>query len=73
MDERVLELAEAQYLATVDDRVAKIREKVKPRDPDFDGRCVECGDPIPDQRVQLGAATCIDGQEHLEREERLRR
>lgn len=67
MDERTLESAEALTAATVQDSIARIRSQVRPRDPSFDGDCEECGERIPDARLDTGARTCIDCQEFIER------
>jgi RNA polymerase-binding transcription factor DksA len=67
MDEKVLEIAEAVTQATVENGVAKIRAQVRKRDPLFDGACEECGDPIPDPRLDTGATTCLECQQTLER------
>ena len=66
MDERVLELAEALANSTVENGVDKIRARVKMRDPKFDGLCEECGDEIPEARLDTGATTCIECQVILE-------
>ncbi len=67
MDEKVLEIAELVTAATVQNGVDKIRALVRKRDPLFDGACTECSEPVPDQRLDTGATTCLDCQETLER------
>jgi len=42
--------------------------------PSFDGRsCVTCGDPIPEGRLKLGKAHCVDCQERLDMTHRMMR
>lgn len=66
MDEKGFELAEAITTALVANGVEKIVALVHPRDPTFDGRCLECDDSIPEARLDTGAQTCITCQERLE-------
>ena len=70
MDERILELAELEQLASVEKEVAKVRARVKMRAPTFDGTCVECGEAVHPQRITFGADTCFPCQTELERIER---
>lgn len=60
MDEKTLEMAEALSLALVDNGIERIRAQVKARDPNFDGYCEECAEPIPELRLATGATTCIE-------------
>jgi RNA polymerase-binding transcription factor DksA len=60
MDEKVLETAEALAAATVQNGVDKIRAQVKQRDPNFDGLCEDCGDTIPEARLDTGATLCLE-------------
>lgn len=68
MDEKTLEMAEALTTALVDNGIERIRAQVKRRDPNFDGSCEECGDSIPEARLDTGAVTCIECQELLEQQ-----
>lgn len=66
MDEKGFELAEAATQALVDNGIKKVRSQIKARDPDFCGECLECGEPIPEARLDTGAETCIECQQDLE-------
>lgn len=43
-------------------------------DPSFDGEnCVDCMDAIPSARLKLGKIRCVQCQEILEKQQRMRR
>jgi RNA polymerase-binding transcription factor DksA len=67
MDEKGFEIAEAITTALVDNGVKKVQAQVRPRDPLFDGECIECTEPIPEARLNTGAQTCLECQEVLEK------
>lgn len=50
------------------DSLERIRALAKPEShPDFDGRhCVDCGEPIPKQRLVLGKVRCVSCQQGIE-------
>jgi RNA polymerase-binding transcription factor DksA len=60
MDERILELAEALANSLVENNVDRIRAQIRTRDPKFDGLCEDCGEDIPEARLDTGATTCIE-------------
>lgn len=65
-------LDEAAELAAslVDSAVSAVRSRnVAESHPDFDGtHCLDCDDPIPKPRLDLGKIRCVDCQSDLERE-----
>lgn len=69
MSERFLEQAEELARAEVDAAVARART-LRQRPVNFDGTC-ECGDEIPEERVDLGYYRCVGCQRLTE--ERARR
>ena len=74
MNEKILEFVEEQLQADLDEKVAKVRRDAVVHVPeDFDGECIECGDLIPTGRLKTGAVTCIQCQQFIEKQHRLRR
>lgn len=73
LDERDLEIAEMLSNFRVEQAIQEAVEKLPVQPPDFNGCCSECGEPIPAPRLRFGAITCVDCQEILELEEKMRR
>lgn len=67
MDEKAFELAAAVTGALTENGIDKIRAQVRKRDPNFDGYCEDCADPIPEARLDTGATTCLECQQVRER------
>jgi RNA polymerase-binding transcription factor DksA len=67
MDESELEMAERLFLSQIEEGIERAKRALPTQPAGFDGRCTECGEPIPARRLSFGACTCVDCQEHLER------
>lgn len=67
MDENVLLMAEAQVLSAVEDGIKRVRANLPKQPPDFDGRCVDCGEELAPPRLSFGAITCVPCQTIRER------
>jgi RNA polymerase-binding transcription factor DksA len=60
------DLVHAEKLADQerDNGIAAARAKLRDKEPDFDGQhCVDCGDEIPQARLDMGRARCVTCQE----------
>lgn len=72
LDEKDLEAAELLSSSLVEQGIREATSKLPVQPSDFDGCCVECGEPIVAPRLRFGAITCVDCQEFLELEAKLR-
>jgi RNA polymerase-binding transcription factor DksA len=73
MQERILEHSEMLVNKEIDDQI-KTAQQALAKPAGFDGvNCIEeeCGEPIPQERLSLGAYRCIDCQEAHEQKEKL--
>ncbi len=68
MDENVLLMAEALALSGVEDGVKRARANLPKQPANFDGKCEDCGEEIPQARIDFGAVTCVYCQTRRERE-----
>jgi RNA polymerase-binding transcription factor DksA len=68
-----LDVASEQTLADTARGVEAVRSKTAPQaHPDFDGEhCLECAEPIPLARLELGRILCVDCQTLKERDDAL--
>jgi hypothetical protein len=66
MDENTLVMAEALARSEVEEGVRRVVGRLPVQPPDFDGRCVECDDQMPDGRIKFGAIRCLPCQEFFE-------
>lgn len=73
LDEKDLEIAEMLSTFRVEQGIQEAVNSLPVQPPDFDGLCDECGEPIPAPRLRFGAVTCVDCQEHLELQTKMRR
>lgn len=69
MDEKYLEMAEAQEQMQRDRALHEARQRAAPEThPDFDGKhCIECDAEIPSGRLALKRVKCIECQEATEK------
>lgn len=67
MDESTLLMAEALTQSMVEAGIKRAVDQLPKQPPDFDGRCVCCGEEIPAARIKFGAITCVPCQTLLER------
>lgn len=71
------EIDRANMIANVflSEAVEEVARRCAPEThPDFDGtHCVECGDDIPAERLNLGRIRCVYCQERIEKLSKLRR
>lgn len=73
MDEKLLEMAEALSASLVDEEVRRVKARLPVQPTGFNGLCSECEEPIEAPRLRFGAITCVECQEHLEKQARLLR
>ena len=72
-----LDLASEQELTSTESYIAQARAKNKPeqiQNPDGtwpETECLDCGEEIPQGRLELGKIRCIECQEFLEKRQRL--
>ncbi len=74
MDERELEQAARNTEHINAAGLERVRQLLEPEShPDFDGKhCIDCGNPIPKERLQAGRIRCTDCQSLLEQLRRRR-
>jgi len=70
MDEKLLEMAEMLSASLVEEGIRQAKANLPVQPESFDGLCIECGESIGTPRLRFGAVTCIECQEHLERQAR---
>ena len=73
MDENVLLMAEAQVLSAIEDGIKRVRANLPKPPANFDGKCEDCGEEIPQARIDFGAVTCVPCQTIRERKASLMR
>lgn len=67
MDENVLLMAEALAQSEVEAGIKRAVSQLPKQPPDFDGRCVDCGEELAPPRLSFGAITCVPCQTIRER------
>lgn len=68
MDENFLEQAEANIQSEIDAGIKRAQAR-SPKPSNFDGTC-DCGEAIPEKRIELGYYRCFYCQDRLEKEGR---
>lgn len=68
MDETFLEAAERAATTALEEARKRLQFPVRPES--FDGSCDECGELVPEQRVQLGYYRCVHCQATIEKKQR---
>ena len=74
MNEKLLETIEQQLQLSVEEEVTRVRKAAHvPVPEDFEGECVDCGEPIPTGRLRTGAITCMECQSFKEKRAKTRK
>lgn len=75
LNDKTLEFAERIVNAAVEERLEKARERQcdKPEFRTWDGEtCFDCGEDLPEERIEMGRVRCVICQTKAERLERRR-
>lgn len=74
-DEKTYERAALLEQQERDAAIARQRELMQQTTPSPDGNCIDCGDPIPERRLQAqpNAARCTECQEIEDQKNRMAR
>lgn len=73
LNDKTLEMADRLIAAEVDNRVAQARTKQcdLPQFIAWDGEtCFDCGDDIPEERLEMGRVRCVPCQQVAEKKGR---
>ena len=70
LNDKTLEFAERIVSASVEERIEKARERQcdKPEFRAWDGEtCFDCGEDLPEERIEMGRVRCVICQTKAER------
>lgn len=73
MDENTILMAQLLAQSEVEAGIKRAVSQLPKQPPNFDGRCVDCGEEIEPPRLSFGAITCVQCQTIRERRASLMR